>query len=314
MGMGESHSRAGSMFRDLAEGLPVGVFLAENRNFIYVNQKFAEIHGYTVDEIVDRKVTKDLVHPEDLPHLEAHIINLLSGKPMPEPVAFRAITKSGPIVHLEVYDCHVATWGDRPVMIGTVVDVTERRRTEEELKRHRDHLKELVEERTSQLAEVNEELRQDVEERKQAEVALEIKSRNLEEVNTALRVLLKQREDDRRELEEKISSNVRELVLRYVLMLKETRLDPNQRLLLEITEKNLDDFLSPFCRRITTFDFTPKEMEVILLTKDGKTIKQMAQLFNVTIDAINRHRYHIRKKLGLNKNRRNLLSHLLSLN
>ena len=124
---------------------------------------------------------------------------------------------------------------------------------------------------------------------------------------------MKHREEDRKELEEKISSNVKELVLRYVRMLKETRLDSNQRLLIEIVEKNLDDFLSPFCKQITTFDFTPKEMEVMLLTKEGKTSKQIAGLLNVTMDAINRHRYHIRRKLGLNKSKGNLRSRLLSL-
>jgi DNA-binding CsgD family transcriptional regulator len=171
----------------------------------------------------------------------------------------------------------------------------------------------LVEERTRQLAEVNQELRADIEKRKQGEMALEIKTRDLEEVNTALRVLLKQREDDRRELEEKICSNVKELVLRYVRMLRETKLEPNQSLLVDIIDRNLNDFLSPFCKRITSFDFTPKEMEVTLLTREGKTAKQMAQLLNVSTDAITRHRYHIRKKLGLNKNKRNLRSHLLSL-
>ncbi len=300
-------------FRDLAERLPVGVFLVKNRTMIYVNQRLADTHGCSVDEIVGRKITKDLVHAEDLPRMEHYIRTRLSGKPVPGSVSFRGIAKSGQIVHLELHDCHFATSGGHPVMIGIVVDVTERKRIEEELKSYKDHLEELVDERTSQVAKLNEVLRQDVEILKQAETALETRSRNLEEVNTALKVLLKQREDDRRELEEKISSNVKELVLRYVRMLRETKLDPNQHLLIEIIERNLDDFLSPFCKKITTFDFTPKEMEVILLTREGKTAKQMARLLNITSDAINHHRYHIRKKLGLNKNRCNLRSHLLSL-
>jgi PAS domain S-box-containing protein len=310
---GESPLRSEKMFCDLVEKLPVGVFLTKNRKLIYVNQKLAEIHGYTVDEIVGNKEAKDLIHPEDLPRLEEHVMNLLSGKPASERVTFHGTTKSGQTVYLEIHNCCFTNSGDHPVMIGTVIDVTERKRTEEELKKYRDYLQEMVEERTHQLAEVNEELQRDVEKRKQAETALEIKSRDLEEVNTALRVLLKQREDERRELEEKISSNVRELVLRYVRMLQETRLEPNQSILIDIIERNLNDFLSPFYRRITSFDFTPKEMEVILLTREGKTTKQMAQLLNVTMDAISRHRYHIRKKLALSKRKQNLRSYLLSL-
>ncbi len=309
---GEGSSRSEKMFRDLAERLPVGVFAAKDRKFVYVNEKLAEMHGYTVDEIVRKKGMKDLVHPEDFPRLKERLMNMLAGKPTPGLVTFRGITKSGQIVHLERHDFHFTNSEGRPVIIGTAVDVTERKRAEEELKRSSDHLQELVEERTRQLVEVNEELRQDIEKRKQVETALEIKSRDLEEANVALKVLLKQREDDRREFEEKICSNVRELVLHYVGMLRETGLEPNQGLLIDIVERNLKDFLSSFCRNITSYNFTPREMEVILLTREGKTTKQIARLLNITPDAISRRRYHIRKKLGLDR-RHNLRSHLLSL-
>ncbi len=298
-------------FRDLAERLPVGVFVAKDREFIYVNEKLAEMHGYSVDEIVGKMDAKELVHPEDLPHLKERLMNILSGKAASGLITFRGHTKTGQIVHVERHDFHFTNWEGRPVIIGTAVDVTERKKAEEELKKYRDHLQELVEDRTRQLVEVNEELRRDIEKRKQVESALEIKSRDLEEANVALKVLLKQRDDDRRDLEEKISSNIRELVLRYVGMLRETGLEPNQGLLIDIIERNLKDFLSPFCMKITSFNFTPREMEVIVLAKEGKTTKEIAQLLNVTMDAISRHRYHIRKKLSLDR-RHNLRSHLLS--
>ena len=309
----EALLRKDGAFHALAESLPVGVFLVKNGRLIYSNQKLAEIHGYAVDDMVGKKTTKDLVYSEDIPQLEKHIMNRLSGGSSLGVIEFRGITKRGQIIYLENHGCRFMTSGDQPIMIGIVVDTTERKRTEDELEKYRDHLEQLVEERTLQLAEVNKRLNQDVEKRKRVEEELQNKSRNLEELNTALRVLLKQRENDRKELEEKISSNARELVLRYVRMLKDSRLDQNQRLLVEIIDKNLDEFLSPFCKKITTFDFTPREMEVILLTKEGKTAKEMARLLNVTRDAVNRHRYHVRKKLGLNNNGRNLRSHLMSL-
>ncbi len=169
------------------------------------------------------------------------------------------------------------------------------------------------------MAEINEELRCDIEKRKQAEITLEIKSHDLEdrsrdlgEMNTALKVLLKQREDDRRDFEEKISSDVRELVLRHVETLRETGLERNQALIVDVIESNLKNFLSPFSTKINGFNFTPREMEVILLMKEGKATKKIAQLLNVTTDAINRHRYRIRKKLGLDR-KQNLRSHLFSL-
>ena len=63
---------------------------------------------------------------------------------------------------------------------------------------------------------------------KEKEEELEIKAKNLEEVNIALRVLLKQREGDKAELEEKVLSNVKDLVLPYLERLKKSSLDRNQ--------------------------------------------------------------------------------------
>jgi len=55
---------------------------------------------------------------------------------------------------------------------GAVEDITERKRAEEELRRHRDHLEEMVAKRTHELERSNEELQAEIAERKQAEEAL----------------------------------------------------------------------------------------------------------------------------------------------
>jgi len=313
MAGGESPREDENMFRDLAEKCPIGVFLFQDGQLKYVNPKFAEMHGYTVDEVVGKRRTKDLVHPDDLPQLEEHIRKRLAGEPTPEQVVFRGITKGGGIAYIVNYDCcHTSSQGHSAI-IGTAVDVTERRKAEEELKRHREHLEELVEERTSQLSALNQQLQRDIEKRAEIEEALNMKSLSLEEVNTALKVLLKQREDDRRELEEKFASNVKELVLRFIRLLRETRLDSNQALLVDVVEKHLNDMISTSPNSLNGLSLTPREMEVVFLIKDGMTTKQIAQLLNVTVDAVSRHRFHIRKKLGVNRKKKNLQSLLISL-
>ncbi len=59
-------------------------------------------------------------------------------------------------------------------------DITERKRVEVELHRHRDHLDELVSVRTSELSAVNKQLNREIAERKQAEVELIAKVKELE--------------------------------------------------------------------------------------------------------------------------------------
>jgi PAS domain S-box-containing protein len=75
---------------------------------------------------------------------------------------------------------------------GIVEDVTERKQAEEELKKHRDHLKELVAEQTKDLQKVNEELRAEISQRKHAEDALresEAKYKSIFE-NVAISIML----------------------------------------------------------------------------------------------------------------------------
>lgn len=161
----------------------------------------------------------------------------------------------------------------------------------------------------------------DITARKKAEDALrtrerdlEIKSRELEELNTALRVLLKRGDEDKKELENKIVTNVRDLVLPYLDELKKRERDAGSSTCLTIVESNLRSIIAPFGQKLTqTFShLTNREVTVAELIKEGKSSKEIADLLNVTESAVNIYRYRLRKKLGL-KRRDNLRAYLLSL-
>jgi PAS domain S-box-containing protein len=155
----------------------------------------------------------------------------------------------------------------------------------------------------------------DITARKKTEEELKTKSLNLEEVNAALRVLLKQRDQDKNEIEDKILSNVKKLVLPYIERLKEKRLDDENKTYLNIIETNLKNIISPFVQKMssTYSHFTPAEIRVANLIRDGKTIKEIAGIFGVSENAVNHHRQNIRNKLGLNKQKANLRTYLMSL-
>lgn len=154
----------------------------------------------------------------------------------------------------------------------------------------------------------------DITARKQFEEEARKKSKDLEDVNAALRVLLKQREKDREELEELVLQNVRELILPYVDKLKRCKLEPNQKSYLRVLETNLRNIISPFARKMTSIDiyFTPTELRVAHLIREGKTAKEIAQLLGVSESAINLHRQKLRNKLGLNNMKVNLSAYLIS--
>jgi len=128
-------------------------------------------------------------------------------------------------------------------------------------------------------------------------------------------VFMKQKDRDREEIEDKILGNVNELVEPYLKKLKKSKLDATQGVYLDIIESNTADILSPFLQRTTSkyADFTPREVQVASLIKEGRATKEIAGLLDVSVKGVEFHRRSLRKKLGLKGRKPNLRLHLISL-
>ncbi|MFP4475852.1 MAG: PAS domain S-box protein [Desulfatibacillaceae bacterium] len=150
----------------------------------------------------------------------------------------------------------------------------------------------------------------------QRDMELEVKSRQLEEVNRALRTLLNQSKEDAKNIEHRLVANVEDLVLPYVNRLRETDLNMDQQVYLKVIEENLEELMSPFMRRIGSkhANLTPREVEVANLVRMGTTSKEIAKLLDISKRAVEFHRDSLRKKLGLKNKKRNLRAYLSSLN
>ena len=150
---------------------------------------------------------------------------------------------------------------------------------------------------------------------KQREKELLIKSCNLEEVNTALKVLLKHRDKDMEEFEKRVLSNVKKLINPYVKKLKKSGLNADQIVYTEILENNLNEITSPFLTKLSAeyMNFTPQEIQVANLIKEGKTSKDVSKILNVTERTVSFHRENIRNKLKINNKKTNLRSYLIAI-
>ncbi len=188
-------------------------------------------------------------------------------------------------------------------------------RAQQELRILNEHLENRVQERTQELMEEIARRRQVEEDLRRQEQDLRVKSRNLEEVNTALHVLIKNREMDRIDQEQKILSNCKELILPYVEQLKKQKLPPHQMTCVEIIEANVQNIISPFLQSLSSelAHLSPKEVQVANLVKEGKTTKEISELLNLSIRSVESHRDNIRVKLGISNEKINLRSFLLSL-
>lgn len=163
-------------------------------------------------------------------------------------------------------------------------------------------------ENITQIIEVQEAL-----EKKEAELRNE--RERLEETNIALRVLLRQRDEDKKRIEETIYVNVDRLVLPYVEQLLQGRLSEKQKTLTEVIDTNLRDIVSPFLRSLTTVHtmLTPQEIEVANMVRSGRSSKEIAEVLGISTSGVDFHRKKLRQKLGLTNSAKNLRSYLLSL-
>jgi cell division protein FtsB len=147
------------------------------------------------------------------------------------------------------------------------------------------------------------------------EKELKDKSNALKEVNTALNVLLKNREEDQVQMEDIIVANVKDLVLPFLEKLGNSPLDEKQATYVNIIQDNISNIVSPFLRQIPLkfFDLTPTEIQIADLVRKDKTTKEIARILSSSAKTIEAHRNRLRKKLGLTNQRIQLRDYLLTL-
>lgn len=163
---------------------------------------------------------------------------------------------------------------------GTIEDVTMRKEVEEELKKKSDDL--------------------------------EYKSRCLEDMNTTLRVLLQQRDEDKRQLEKQMLDNVQGLVMPCLERLKSTQMSTDQRAYVTSLELGLENIISNFFSnlKVSQLNLTPREIEIAIHIKTGKGTKEISNLLHISEAAVERHRKNLRRKLGLKNQKVNLQNYL----
>jgi PAS domain S-box-containing protein len=178
--------------------------------------------------------------------------------------------------------------------IATFIDITDRKKAEKALMEAHNELERRVKQRTREL---------------------EIQKTILEETNTALQVLLDKRYEDKKEMEENVLTNVKEMMIPYFEKIRKTKLNVHQKTILSILESYLNEIVSPLVRKMSKkyLNLTPTEIEVIHLIRFGSNSKEISEIMNLSPRTIYNHRKNIRKKLGLEDSNTNLRSYLLSI-
>jgi len=121
----------------------------QNTILKYANRKAEEISGYKVEELVNTSF-EEFIHPDELDKVVDRYKRRMAGEDVPSRYETSTLHKNGSKVHIAL-SVSIITYQDEVAELAFIRDVTEQKRAKEELKKYRDHLEELVEERTTEL-------------------------------------------------------------------------------------------------------------------------------------------------------------------
>jgi PAS domain S-box-containing protein len=250
------------------------VIVEDDKTLSLINAEFEKLTGYRKEDWEGKRTWVDLIDERDRSRVEEnHRLRRIDPNAAPRNYEFHLVDRKGNIKNMLSTNSLIPGTNKH---VCSVMDITE------------------LEEKENELLS---------------------KSSNLEDLNTALRVMLKQRAEDREELEQTLLSNVKELIMPNLEKLSKGGSEQSRQRYHDLIASNLEEMFSPFSRKLSTRfrSLTTTEVQVAHLIKDGKNSKEIADVMSVSSSAIDVYRYRIRRKLGLNNQKVNLRSYLLSL-
>jgi PAS domain S-box-containing protein len=169
----EALRRSEAHYRAFVEQIPAVTYIAapdEISTTLYFSPQIEEALGFSQAEwLADPELFRKRLHPDDRERVMAELTRSRAGG---EPFAseYRLLARDGSVFWFRDEAAVVRDDAGNPILLqGVMLDITERKRAEEKLEKYHDHLEMLVEERTAELTRVNEQLRQEITERRALE-------------------------------------------------------------------------------------------------------------------------------------------------
>jgi len=135
----------------------------------------------------------------------------------------------------------------------------------------------------------------------------------LQETNVALRTVLSRLEDEKRDIRASMLANIHKIIMPIVFEL-ELAVSGRERSYVTLLRQSLQEVASPFLNQLSRehLELTPVEIAISTMIRNGLSTKEIAGLRCISEATVRRHRENIRRKLGLQNRKANLVTYLQS--
>jgi len=131
-------------YKTLSEGSLTGIFIHQDDTYVYVNDIFANMHGYTPEELIGKKKHFELIHPDQMEMIKELSYKRLRGEDVPKRYEIKRLTKDGQAVWHEIIVSDPIMYQGKPAVMGHEIDITERKLAEEALRESEKRYKNVV--------------------------------------------------------------------------------------------------------------------------------------------------------------------------
>lgn len=129
-------------FRSLVENSLVGIYIIQDEQYTYTNPKHDEIFGYERNEMLNMNIWK--VIPGESREIIKDAVDKRLDKEIKSPkYSYKALRKDGILIDVEVRETRMI-YNGKTAVIGTLLDITERKKAEDELRRQREYLRTVI--------------------------------------------------------------------------------------------------------------------------------------------------------------------------
>jgi len=294
------------IYRKLFDNQATGMCVFDIRGkFTLANAKFKELLGYPRNRSLPGAAWKSLIPDKWKARKPLAWKRVRAG----ESFTGHAVVMPGKkgksvtlLVNGTVLDKGVA---GNPLVMLTVTDVTERKKEETQRGAASEKL-------NAQLKLLQKKLALGKKEVEAARAESARSARSVRRLNDAMKALLTQLQEEKKDLEDRILNNFRLTVEPIIEHLRASNLPDVQRHLLETLDFGLRNITSYFGINISRYgsNLSPREVHICQMIREGKGSRAIAEAMGLAYQTVIVHRKNIRRKLGLKRQKKNLATYL----